>query len=94
MHGLPIIRLEVESLKASILHAFSDYQLQFDSTVKAAVEKFCEPNNVQLIVNKAVDTTMREVIQSEVESFLRYGKGRVVLKEAVNKKLAEVYEIP
>lgn len=88
MEPLPIVRLEVEYMKHTILHAFTQHQMQLDQSVRAAVEKFCEPNHINCIVANAVDRTMRDVIAKEVESFFRYGAGGDVIKEQVIAKLS------
>lgn len=92
--GIPIIRLEIEGMKTAILTAFMENQLKLDSMLKDAVEKFCSPENVERIMNDAVNTTLKKAIESEIDTFFRYGKGNVVLKEAVTNKLSEMYQVP
>jgi hypothetical protein len=87
----PIIRFEVEHLKHCIVHAFSEYALQFDKDVKGAIERFCQPQNIQRIMDAAVEKTMRDVINAEIETFFKYGNGREVVKRIINRKLEESY---
>lgn len=75
-------------MKHTILHAFTQYQAQMDKSVRSAVEKFCEPDNINSIVAEAVDRTLRDVISKEVESFFRYGAGGTAIKEEITRKLS------
>jgi len=85
--SIPIVRLEVEYMKHSILHAFTEYSAQVDADVKAAVEKFCSGENVSRIIHAAVETSLKAAINEQIESFYRYGAGREVIKQAVSKAL-------
>lgn len=85
--SFPVVRLEVEYMKHAILHAFTEHTLKVDADVKRAVEAFCTPENIGAIVERAVNDTLREAINEEIEHFYRYGAGREAIKEAVLKRL-------
>lgn len=89
---IPVIRLEVDYMKHAILHAFTAHQLQIDQDVKAALDRFCRPENIQAIVSKAVDSTLEHAIKSEIEKFYLYGAGRSVIAEAVKKRLEKSHD--
>lgn len=90
--SIPVVRLEVEYMKHAILHAFTAHTLKVDQDVRAAVEHFCRPENIQAIVKKAVDATLKHAIESEIEKFFLYGAGRSAIAEAVKKKLEKMDE--
>jgi hypothetical protein len=92
MQSVPIVRLEVEYMKESILHAFSHHQIEMDSMVRAAVEKACEPKALQHVI----DTTVRQVIDGAVKQeiqnfFSHYGNGGKAIRAAVTECLDLVY---
>ena len=87
--SIPVVRLEVEYMKHAILQAFTEHTLKVDADVKAAVERFCRPENIQEIVGKAVDDTLKAVINDEIGNFYRDGAGREAIKRAVAKRLDE-----
>lgn len=89
MNGMPIIRLELDGMKIAILHAFSEFQAATDAQVKAAMEKFCSPENVQRIVERCVEQEMKHAIEREIRNFFQLGAGRKFLAAAVAKKLSE-----
>lgn len=85
--SIPVIRLEVERMKHSILAAFSEYQGKLDADLVAAVEAYCAPENIQAVIAREVQRVLDNVIREEVERFYRYGHGREVVKEAIRKVL-------
>lgn len=90
--SIPVIRLEVEYMKHAILHAFTAHQLKIDTDLKEALERFCQPANIKAIVGKAVDQTLKNAIESEIENFFLYGAGRATIAEAVKKRLEKMGE--
>jgi DNA polymerase III delta subunit len=87
MPDFPIIRLEVDRMRHSIMTAFSEYQLQFDSDLKHAIEQYCTPDNLQQVLRAAVTRTLDGAIKEEVEKFFRYGEGRKVVADAVKQAI-------
>lgn len=85
--SIPVIRLEVESMKWSILKAFTEANAKIDADIRRAVEAFCTPENVQRVVSRTVNEVLTQVIDEEVRSFYRYGDGRKIVKAAIERKL-------
>jgi hypothetical protein len=90
----PLIRVEIENMRHSMVMAFSDYQLKMDEMFKTAVEEACEPTRIQMVLNEAAKRYLNEAIDKEVKAFFDYGStGRKMVKELVEKKLREEREI-
>lgn len=87
--AFPIVRLEVEHMKESILMAFTEREASLDEDLRAAVDAYCTPENIRRVIASAVGSTLDIVIREEVERFYRYGAGRRVVAEAVGAKLSE-----
>lgn len=85
--ALPIIRLEVEGVRHAIIHAFAESQFELTDFVAAAVTEFCTPERVTKIVQAKTKEVVDAVIREEIDRFFRYGKGREVIREAVNRML-------
>lgn len=84
---MPIIRLEVESMRYTIVTALTQYQAQLDSDIKKAVDLYCTPENIQKVIQDVTFSTLNYVIKEEVEKFFRYGEGRTVIAESVKETL-------
>lgn len=87
MDNIPIIRIEIEHMKASLLTAITEHNVQMDEYVRLAIDKFCDPDNLKKIVNAVVDRELEQAIAEEVVRFFRHGNGRQAIVEAVQKRL-------
>ena len=86
--GMPIIRLEVERMRHTIVAAFAEYAIRMDADIQAAVEEICTPEHVTAIVQAAAKQAIEAQIKLEVDAFFRYGEGRAAIKSAVNAQLS------
>lgn len=84
---IPIIRLEVEGMKTSIMMAIADHQLAMDEALNKTVEAYCRPENIDRVVGAAVAAALDTAIKAEVTSFFGYGEGRKLVAAAVREKL-------
>jgi hypothetical protein len=87
--SMPVIRLELETMRHSICAAFSDYVTKLDEDVQAAVEAFCTPSNLKAIIETQVRQTLTAAIQDEIKAFYSCGDGRKAVKEAIQRRLSE-----
>lgn len=87
--GIPFIRLELEGMKHSIIHAFGELQVNQDQMVRDAVAKFCTPENLQGMLDSIVRDTLTYEIKQAVTDFYRYREGRDLVKKLVQERLAE-----
>ena len=86
---IPIVRLEVEQMKHSILMACSEYAVQMDADIQAAVEEACKPEHISAVIRKYAHEEIDNAIKEEIKQFYRYGDGRKVVKEVVGAMLSE-----
>jgi len=87
----PIIKIEVESMKHAMLHAFSEHLLNTDAAFKAAIEDACKPEKVQAILTEAANKYLKEAIEGETKSYFLYGDGRKAIAEKVKERLDRGY---
>lgn len=86
---VPIIRLELQSMKEVILNAFSEKILSLDADMQRAVEAYCTPENIAHVITEHVNIVLDTVIKEEVQRFYTYGEGRSIIREAVEKRLKD-----
>ena len=89
MSEMPIIRLEVERMKYSILTAMSEHLLQMDQDIQSAVDAACTPEKITAIVFDTASREIKAAIENEIRSFYAYGEGRKAIADAVRKQLGE-----
>lgn len=83
----PLIRIEVEHMRQSMVHAFSDHVLKMDGLFQHAITEACKPEVVQEIVDEAARRYLRQALDEEVKNFLTYGEGRKIVRAEVEKRL-------
>ena len=85
----PLIRIELESLKSCLVHAFSKQMLDMDEMFNEAVKRYCTPENIESILNTEVKRVLDKLISETVSGFFTYGKGRDIVAERVKSRLNE-----
>lgn len=88
--NVPVIRLEVDRLRMSVLTALSEYSVQMDADLAAAIDAYCTPENIRAIIDGYVQKTIDQAVREEVDRFFRYGKGRAAVRRAVDEAMADV----
>jgi hypothetical protein len=88
MMPLPVLRLELEGMKAAILRSFTEYTVQMDLDIRDAIERVCRPENLKRIVNEEVAKAVNEIVRSEVSSFYNYGEGAGSIRRLVGEILS------
>jgi hypothetical protein len=89
MQPVPVIRLEVERMRQTMVAHLSNAALQLDEDIQCAVEAYCQPDHLSKIIHDETERTLNAVIAEEVQKFFRYGEGRKAVAESVKKRLLE-----
>ncbi len=92
MENIPILRLELEGMKFSLYRALDKYQVEWNKMVRNSIERYCNEENLQLVIDRVVEREINDAIQEEVENFYKYGEGRNIIREIIVKKLQEEKE--
>lgn len=69
MEGIPIIRLEIERMKQTILQALPQHAAAMDASVQDAIERYCTPENIEAVVRTAATQALDAAVKEEVRSF-------------------------
>jgi hypothetical protein len=85
--NIPIIKLEVEGMRHTVMCALMEHQAKMDASIQAAIDAACTPENIDRVVQEAAGRALKEVIQAEVAKFFNWGPGREVVAAAVKAKL-------
>ncbi len=87
---IPIIRLEVERMKQTILTALPEHAAAMDASVQAAIEAYCNAENIDAVVRKAATDALDAAVKEEVRNFFQWSQpGRRAVREAVINHLNE-----
>lgn len=90
MNNIPMIKVELETMKQTMHHAFCEQLLNLDEQFQKAIEEACDPKAIQFLLNEAARTYIKQAMNEEVRWFFLNGPGRDVVKERVIKQLGDV----
>lgn len=88
---MPVVRLEINHMRHTILAALTNHAIELDSYIQAALEEVCDERNVAAIVKNEAESQIKIALQEEVRNFFKYGSGRKALKAAVCEYLEKEY---
>jgi len=88
MNKLPIIRLELEGFRHSIVAMLTEHAAKMDVDIRNAVESYLTSANVAEVIAGTVRATINEQIRASIESHYKYGEGRKIIDSEVTRVLA------
>lgn len=93
--NIPIIKLEVESMKHTMVTALQQHAALMDSSIQAAVEAYCTPENIDAVVQETARQALDAAVKQEVRDYFgRWNEnGRMAVREAVIAFLDEQYPV-
>lgn len=86
MNNIPIIRLELERMKQTMLTAVSDYNNQISEAVKVQLEWAIENFDYEAAVREAAN----EAIKEAINSYFKYGEGRRLIDQTIDEALGKI----
>lgn len=91
--NVPIIKIEIEGMKHTIMHAMTQYIAQMDEDIQNAIERACKPEIIATIIEETARKEISQAVANEVECFYKYGPGRTAIREAVVNSLLKEEEL-
>lgn len=93
MNKPPLIQIDFQHLKHSVVQCFNEVQLQTDEQFRRAVENAFEPKKIETLINEKVEYHIKSLIESEIQSYFSYqSDGKAIIKERIREKLDEMFE--
>ena len=92
--NVPIIRIELESMRYGIQQALMQHTLNIDERVQKEIDQFATEENLAAIIGAEVRKAISSAVSEEVRRFFMYtGRGRMVIREAVTEYLNDAYPL-
>lgn len=85
---MTILSFQVDGMRERLKAAIMDRSEEFKDMINEAINNACTVENVKAVLDSTASTEMRNVIREEVERFYRWGEGRIVIREAIEKHLS------
>lgn len=84
---MPLIRLEVDHMKYSMITALHNYSVQMDENIQKAIEEYCTQENLDRVIMDAAHKALDTAIKEEVRNFFWNGDGRSAVAASVRESL-------
>jgi hypothetical protein len=89
MENIPVIRLEVQGMKHTMMVALQQYQVNLDADIQQAIADYLTEENVSRVVRESVRSAIELVLREEVLKFYQYGEGRKMVQQIIQSSLGE-----
>lgn len=90
MNGFPIIKLSVERMQQTMLHAFSQTQLDISNEVEKALKIACSQESIDSIVSIEAQKCVNEAVKEAMKKWwLTSETGQNLIKQAISEKMEE-----
>lgn len=87
----PIIRLEIDGMKTSMMHMVSEKLLDLDADIKRLLDAELESGRIEEMLDKLVKEAVDASLRESVKVYFTYGAGRRTVKERAQKVLDEIF---
>lgn len=88
MDGMPIIKLEIQGMKHTVMVALSEHHARISEEVQHALEQACSESNIRTIVALQVNAEVRKVMKEEIHYYFSIGEGRDAIREMARQRLS------
>lgn len=85
--SLPIIRIEIEGMRHSILRALSEREVQMDKHVADALQRYVDSGELARTIDREISAAIERAIKENAESYFRYGEGRKLIADMVAARI-------
>lgn len=83
MYEYPVIRLELQSMKHSVVNALSAYHSDVERTVSQQLDEVIKNFDFGAVVQSTATEALNKAIKTAVESYFMYGRGRAMVDKIV-----------
>lgn len=87
---LPMIRVELESMRRQMVHAFAAEQLELDEMFQAALEKALDPEAIQKRLERDAKMWVESAVGDAVKEYFCFGNGKRAIREECDRMLDDL----
>lgn len=80
---LPLIRLDLEKMRYSVIHALHDHNLEIEKYVNEELGRQIEAFDYEAAIKRQVEISMGVAVERAVSSFFQTGYGGSIVSDAV-----------
>ena len=84
----PVIKLHLEGMSHSIIHALTEYEMEISSEVKKAVNNVVKNFDYEAKISKIAT----EAMESSISNYFLYGDGKQAIQKATTTALNKIMD--
>lgn len=89
-NSFPVIRLQLEGLRHTVLHAFSEEQLKMDEMLKQELDRYLSDASLRMVLRNEVEANINLAVKESVHHwFVMSPDGQKLIKDRVAAELDE-----
>ena len=89
MNEMPVLKLELNSLKHTIQMTMSNQMDEITKYIQEATDKYCTEENLQEMIDQQVKESIDYTVKQVIENHYRHGDGMKIIKETILRQLGE-----
>lgn len=90
MQDIPIIKFELDCLKASIKSAFTEHLDKVSKMIDESIDYYCNSKSIKKEIDLQVKMVINTVAEEEIKRFYYSGEGRAHIEQAVHEALSRI----
>jgi len=89
MNGMPLVKLELDQMRVTIMHQFTNYNKEISEAVDKELKKVIENFDYEGTITKIAD----EVITKAIENYFAWGgEGKKLIEGSVTQALDKIFK--
>lgn len=84
-YRFPIIRIELDHMRQSIVHALSEYSTQMTEYVNGELQRIVDSFDYDAVVREVANEAISRSIKDEIDAYFRFGEGRKQINKLVEE---------
>lgn len=89
MYDVPLVKIELENMRQTVIVALSNYQGQISQNVNEQLKDIVNNFDFSKVVNDTATKVIEEAIRDALTSYFKYGDGRRVIETTISEMLKQ-----
>lgn len=89
MNGMPLVRLELDQMRTTIMHQFTNYNKEISEAVDKELKKVIENFDYESTITKIANETITKAIE---DYFTWRGEGKKLIEDSVTQALDKIFK--
>jgi hypothetical protein len=89
MYSVPLVKVELEHMRQTMIVALSDYQERISQSVNEQLEDIVNNFDFSKVVDETATKVIEEAIRDALTNYFKYGDGHKIIETTISKMLKQ-----